>query len=68
MADAEGEFQAGEELDGTLEGGFQGGSAGTDDVADAQAVRSDDWCPCRTTVLNSADPKQSLVCSLVLVT
>ena len=45
MADvgAEGEFHAGEELDGTLEGGFQGGSAGTDDVADAQAVRSDGW-------------------------
>jgi hypothetical protein len=38
MAEAEGEFQAGEELNGTLEGDFQGAAAGNDEVADAQAV------------------------------
>ena len=37
MAEGE-EFQAGEELNGTLEGDFQGAAAGNDEVADAQAV------------------------------
>ena len=37
MAESE-EFQAGEELNGTLEGDFQGAAAGNDEVADAQAV------------------------------